>query len=67
VARKMYRVFFEMDYPDGMLDNESTNPQPITSTLLLHRLLFAGADAEGYSCEAWKDGLDLGFKFVEVP
>ena len=66
MAGKMYRVFFELDFPEGMLDDESVNPQPIKPTTLLDRIIATGASAEGYTVEVWDHRNDLGFKLVEV-
>ncbi|MCK4824837.1 hypothetical protein KA005_54300 [bacterium] len=66
MAKRIMRVFIELDYPEDMPDPLDPNNDPIRLFQVINRILDAGSIANGYTLEKFARTHDVGFKLVKT-
>ncbi len=64
MAKRLVRIFAEIDFPKTLVDPEEGNPY--RASMILRQIVNAGSVANGYAVEEFQQDLEIGFKLVKT-
>ena len=65
MAKRIMRIFIELNYPENMPDPQDPDANPIRLHKVIRGILDAGSSANGYVLEKFSRTHDVGFKLVK--
>ena len=66
MAKRMIRIFAEIDYPENMPNPDYEDGSPFKPTMILRQIVNAGSAANGYVVEEFQRDFEIGFKLVKT-
>ncbi|MEE9510452.1 MAG: hypothetical protein V3V81_08160 [Candidatus Bathyarchaeia archaeon] len=64
MAKRLLRIFAEIDFPETMVDPEEGNPYK--ASMILRQIVNSGSATNGYTVEEFQQDLEIGFKLVKT-